>query len=184
MVDQVDFEVAGLLLIPGDAFHGDVLGDLAGVLRTFAGETRLVSRDAGQDALGSGDTHLVQLLQQGWGDFQFTMSGQVIGHPNQIGGEALGAEVVQALGDDAQGILDLWTIGAPPLPLPRLALQASVHEAGQALTMQFGHRFHLVQELTFLLASGGLDIALFHPAQILASFVNVHFVFVGHFSLR
>jgi len=65
----------------------------------------------------------------------------------------------------------------------RLSLQASVHEADEALSMEFGDGFHLVQEPSFLL-SVGLEVALFHPVQILAPFVNGHFVLHGHRSLR
>jgi len=56
----------------------------------------------------------------------------------------------------------LWPVGATPLPLARFALQASVHEADQALAVEFGDRLHLIQEpLTPLAVS--LEVAPFHP---------------------
>ena len=70
-----------------------------------------------------------------------------------------------------------------PLPLAWLALQASIHEADEALAVQLGDHFHLIQKPSFLVPVG-LDVTPFHPAQILASLINVHFVFCGHFSLQ
>jgi hypothetical protein len=62
-MDQIRFEAAWLLFIPGDASHGDAWGQLAGALRVFAGEARLVSWDSSQDTLDGRDADLVQLLQ-------------------------------------------------------------------------------------------------------------------------
>jgi hypothetical protein len=179
MVNQVDLKVAGLLFMPGDTFHGDVLSQLIDAAGCSPGKARLVSWDVSQDTLDGGDTDLIQLLQERWRDPQLVVGGQVAGHPNQVGGEAVGAKVVQALGDDAQSILDLWPIGATPLPLTGLALQASVHESDQALAVQFSDRLHLVQEQP-LLCSGSLYVPLSHLAQVLESFVNGHFLFCGH----
>ena len=100
MVDQVHLEVAWLPFIPGDVLHGDVLGQPIDAARSSPGKAGLFSWDCGQDALSGGDADLAQLLQQCRGGLQFIVSGQVFSHPNQVGGEALGTGVVEALGDD------------------------------------------------------------------------------------
>jgi hypothetical protein len=61
----------------------------------------------------------------------------------------------------------------------RFTLQTPVHQPDQALAVQFGHGLHLIQKPPLLLPIG-LLVPLLHPAQILVSFVNVHFVFGGH----
>jgi len=94
VVDQIRFAVAWLLLIPGDAFHGDALGEPIDASRSSTRKARLVSWDASQDTLDGGDTDLIQLLQERWRDPQLVVGSQVVGHPHQVGGEAVGAEVV------------------------------------------------------------------------------------------
>jgi len=51
------------------------------------------------------------------------MGRQLLGHPAQSGGQPLGAEPIQALGDDPQGVIHLGAIALPALFLTRLSGQ-------------------------------------------------------------
>ena len=58
MMNQVCFQVAWLSLIPGDAFHGNVLGQPIDAARGWARRARLILSEAVQSAFHGGDADL------------------------------------------------------------------------------------------------------------------------------
>jgi hypothetical protein len=64
VVYQINLEMAWLLLVPGDATHGDVTGQSVGVFGTVAWQARLVLPDPSQNAPDGRDADLLQLLEQ------------------------------------------------------------------------------------------------------------------------
>jgi len=55
---------------------------------------------------------------------------QVLVHSSPVG-----TNIVEALSDDTQGVINLRSIGATSLPTARLALQAFAHQPDQALAV-------------------------------------------------
>jgi len=87
----------------------------------------------------------------------------VLGDPGQVGGEALGTDIVQAFGDNAQGVIHLRAVGASPLAPSLSPLQSALHQPDEALAVQFGDQFHLVKKVSPFCAVG-LPVALLHSA--------------------
>ena len=104
-----------------------------------------------------------QCFQQLGGGLHFTVRSQVLGHPNQVGRETLGTQVVKTLSDDAQAIIDVGPIGAPALFTSRLTGQTPPHQPDQCLAVKFGDHFHLIQELPTFFAVR-FHIARLHSA--------------------
>jgi uncharacterized protein YybS (DUF2232 family) len=105
----------------------------------------------------------------------------MLSYPNQVRRDTLGTDVIQALVDHSQGIVDPSTICLTPLPATFLSLQAAVHESDQALAVLACHGFHLTQELASLL-SVSLRIPLLHLAQVLSFLIYGHLIVNGHVS--
>jgi hypothetical protein len=163
MMHRINLEMAWFLFIPRDAFHWDVAGHSIGALRPFAGQAGLVLPDLVQTSSDGGDADPSQLFQQLGRDLHLAVGGQMLCHPNQVGCETLGTDLVKALSNDPQGVIHLRSIAPPALPESRLAYQNPVHQPDQTLTVQVSDRFHLVQKPSPLL-SASLNIALSHGA--------------------
>jgi hypothetical protein len=92
-----------------------------------------------------GDTDAIQLFQQIWGDRHLTVIGQVLRQPRQVAHQALGTDVVDALGDDSQGIIHFWTIAGPSLAAAGLPFQVTIQKTNETLAVLPGELFGLVQ---------------------------------------
>ncbi len=161
MMHQIGLEMPGLGDVPGQAQHRDVAQQLASGLGLLARQSGLILSDATQAALHGGDADTPQLVQQHWGCFQFTVSRQMAGHLHQVGRQTLSTDVVIALVDDAQRVVNLRPVDSPTLGATPLAIQTAVHQADQGLAIQAGDRLHLIQESSFRLPVG-LDVPLLH----------------------
>jgi hypothetical protein len=107
------------------------------------------------------------------------MLSQVLSHPDQIGLQALRADMVQALGDHPQGIFDLRAIGRPARLRTWLADNGRIHAANQALAVLLGDFFHFIKKLAFG-PPISFPVALLHHPQVFFSFLYGHFIFHGH----
>lgn len=88
------------------------------------------------------------------------MALQLLRHGHQVGLQALGADVVVGLGDDAQGVIDRRPVGAAALGAARGARARPPQEADQALAMQPGERLQVVEEAPPLGAAGPMVLLL------------------------
>lgn len=79
------------------------------------------------------DADLPQLHQEGKRRSQLTVSSQMAGHPDRVGGEAIGTDAAEALVDHPQSIVDPWPIALFSLSAMRLAIQGAIHSSDQAL---------------------------------------------------
>jgi hypothetical protein len=137
---------------------------------------------AGQDTAHSGDTDLVEVIAECRREVELTVSVEMLSHPDEIGGETLSTDVVETLGDDAQGTLHLLPAGAATLPVAWLTSQWAIQQTDKALAVQISDGLHFSQKASSLF-SVGLSIALSHTAKVLVAFVNGHVIFGGHSSL-
>ena len=64
MMHQIDFKVAGLLLLPGDALGGDLAPQPVGPLRSFLWQAWTVTRLAFEDTPDGGHADGPQFLQE------------------------------------------------------------------------------------------------------------------------
>ncbi len=135
MVHQVDLEVARLGSVVGDTLHGYSLGEGLGAGGRLARQTTGAGMVAGQDAAHSGGTDHVEVIEECRREVELTVSVEVLSHPDEIGGETLSTDVVEALGDDAQGTLYLRPIGAATLPVARLTSQWAIQQTDEALAV-------------------------------------------------
>ena len=69
----------------------------------------------------------------------------MLGQPGQIGRQAFRANVVQAFGDDPQGVVNFRSASTPSLSATGLTLQVAVHQVDEAIAVQLSDRFHFVQ---------------------------------------
>ena len=94
--------------------------------------------------------------------------------------QALGANVIQALPNQPNGILDRGTIGLATLGGTRVARQArGMHETQQAFPMHAGHGLHFVQQPT-LLGTISAQVARAHPSEVFPTFRKCHLCVVLH----
>jgi hypothetical protein len=122
MMHRIDFTVAWLLLIPGDAAHRNQASYLIGTYRASPWQAWLILAKALQDASHRADADALQLLQQLGGDRHLAMSSQMLRHPHQIRPKPFRTRVVEALRDDVDRRVDLSSVGTPPLPATRPAV--------------------------------------------------------------
>jgi hypothetical protein len=144
VVDQVGFEMAKLVLLPGDAAGRDTPGDRVDRRGPPAGQQPLILGQTLEATPHAGYACLSRLLHGPWGKAQSAMLGQVRGHPHLVGLEAFGAQVIQALCDDLEGMIHLPRV-APAARCPSLLLiHVALDQPDQALGVQARHCFHLV----------------------------------------
>jgi len=183
MMDQIDLERARYRFIPRQLQHRNALGQRMLGCPTGMPQAQLILGAPAQQPFDRGDAGLLQLRLQLGRHFQLSMGGQVPGCGGQTGGQALGAGVIQGLGDHVYGILNGGPIDRPALAAPWLPLQITVHQADQCLAIQAGHLFHLIQESSPFLVRGR-KVAGLHHAEVLAALVNVHNFLGSHQLLR
>gem|GEM_PF-5246423 len=113
VVHQVHFEMSGLVFIPIHAPHGNQ-DSQPGRWRChplpMSNPLRSLLR-SGQTPSQAGDADPFQLSQRVFADFQFPVCLQMPGHPYQVRLQTFCTGVIQATGDDADGILDFGTVG-------------------------------------------------------------------------
>ena len=131
VMNEVYFKMPRCCDVPRNSFHRNGLSQLGPLGSFSAREARFILSNSLQDAPNCGDTGMSQLLQQKIRNLQFTMMGQVFGHPDQVGRKALSTDVVKALIDHTQCIVHLWTVDPAALPAAGLALQFPIRVSSQ-----------------------------------------------------
>ncbi len=106
------------------------------------------------------------------------MGSKMLRNRHQIGRQTLGTDVVQALGDHPQRVVELGTVGSPPLSAAFTTLNlATPHMANEGLAIQASDVLHLVQQPAAANPVQHPVSRLAHP-QVFVAFVNGHlFVF-------
>jgi hypothetical protein len=85
VVDQVNFEMSWLALVPGNRPGGDVARQARELARRAWAPARLILAQARQAPVDGGLAHAGQLLAQAVRQVQFAMARQLFGHRQQIG---------------------------------------------------------------------------------------------------
>jgi len=184
VMNQIDFEVARIRQVAGQASGGDLASEGIGRRRPGASQSGQVPVAAHplDHAPDRRDTDPPEAVQQVRGQDDLAVAGQGLGHADQGRLQAFGAGEIQAAGDQAHGALHLRPIAPPPLPGTGLALQLAVQPPDQALPMPMGDPFGFVQHRTALSASGP-QVGRLDQAEILQALRQGHFVGIGHGSL-
>jgi hypothetical protein len=180
VMHQVRSKVAGLAFIPRNPPHWDALGQGAGVTPLARQTTRIGLANPSGHPPHRRHADVRQVLFQVRRQAQLTVCCQTTCHGHQTRLQTFCRDVVQTLGNDAQGIVDLNAVFPAALFPPGPASHIASHTPDQRLAVQARHLLHLVQQLTpHCLAAP--HIAFLHQLQILESHLDGHSL-CGHSS--